>query len=218
MKTFIDLLVEDSADEFADIGVPVQTMFFVGRGTKGVVFDIGQSKIAKFTTDAAEAETAKYLLGKTLKYTWKVYSVDQLAPEQQDYLCQMQPVTCRYRGKPIWLIIGQFLERLPDPDQWRYAIRWLRANGVRKSLLLTADQFRSLMDELDDYQEDSGAHPGLWVEHAQFVLRAYRELVAYGIGFHDLHPGNIRTGPDGPKLVDLGYSKAPGNLKIPILT
>jgi hypothetical protein len=210
------------SDALIDEGIDPLTMAHLGTGTRGAVFDIGAERVAKFTTDQDEAEVSRYLAGREMRYIWPIRSVLAMSQPQASELISMRPELKKFVGKPMWLVVGRRLDAVPDQDQMLAAIRWLKARGVRGSLGLAPLRAAALRTELDRIEKtgetgDPALLAGAWVGYARFVLDAYYELRRAGIGFHDLHAGNVRQGPRGPLLIDLGYSSPPVEDPIPPL-
>jgi len=172
----------------------------IGSGNFGTVYDIGNSKILKTTSDRNEATASSYSMGKKLKYTWKVDFVGIFKAG-------------KFRNQ--FVIIGEKLNKLSGKDVDIFDELYETAFGSGNF----DDDFKRTKNYNDwlNYMKDNekqfrSAYKDMvkYPKHAEWEYKALKELLDSGIQYGDNHGENILKGGSSWKFVDLGgWSKSP---------
>lgn len=84
--------LEDIHDKFKKFGVDLSRMRHLGSGMMGHVFDIGNKRVAKFTSDYLEAKTAAHLRDVgPLEHTWQVHHAIEMSSDEAKELQRVFP-------------------------------------------------------------------------------------------------------------------------------
>jgi len=175
----------------------------LGHGTKGAAYDLGGGKIAKITEDATEAKASSVIAGSKVPGVWNMDGV---------YKSEFFDTT-------YYVIIG---EKLKDNKS--------KAGHIEEALL---DVFDGILNTYDSYKMsefytdrrikkleseigkfDAALFPEL-NDDVLAIARGMNNLRRVGIKYRDLHSGNIMFRGNNPVIIDLGYSNALSQGRIP---
>jgi len=196
----------DKADRIANritTKLGIQEPKYLGHGTIGVAYDIGDNKVLKITKDNSEAYENLKLVGKKLKYIADVYRVFEVTPENIP------------EGE--WKTYAIILEKLV-PDEANFKRMYERLDYVFKNIFDT-DYKEALDSYLDGHQYNDDAIDKSKVDNyfkknsqdGEFffsILRIVEELREHGIDSYDFYnPENLGYKPSGViGFFDVGFT------------
>ena len=181
----------------------IQEPKYLGHGSIGVAYDIGDNKVLKITKDNSEAYENLKLVGKKLKYIADTYRVFEVTPEK-----------IPEGEKKTYAII---LEKLV-PDEANFKRMYDRLDYVFKNIFDT--NYKEALDSyLDGYEYNDDAIDKNKVDNyfkknsqdGEFffsILRIVEELRELGIDSYDFYnPENLGYKPSGViGFFDVGFT------------
>lgn len=188
---------------------------FIGNGEKGAVFDAGNNKVLKITSDVKDVSSATKLIDKNLKFVTHIFDAGELPPQPGIRI-------------PVYAIVSDKVVPLPENEQDefnRFFSEVRESPGQNKLLSLLAankmdeffDEFRkyTLEDLLKDAQSPKAKQRaydaveqkarGLWD-----VMRKYKivdmvgELSSNGVLYADYKGDNLGKKGNNYVLLDVG--------------
>lgn len=226
-----DTFTSDALDvpyrQFQAIGVDLKSMSFLGNGQYGAVFDIGDGRIVKLTTDTKEADVSAYVKTLGLRYVWRIDHVYELTQPQVDAIYHWRKDMQTFAPKHLNAIVGERLNLFTDKLNYKVASRWLsKTVGIAGSQSLNAGLYQRLRGFLDTFErrgEVSGWVPpdpkegSAWVQYARFIVEALWELNQHDVAFADFHKNNVMYRGNDMVLVDIGLSRSPRKGELELL-
>lgn len=208
-------LLTQYADKLKVRGHDVSGAVPLGTGTQGTAFEIQGGKVLKLTSDSSEAISSLRLKGKNTKYIAKIYDV---------FVFPQTKVFGIVQEKLIKLSSHEDQE-LTDAIRDLSLILTLspRSQTDFETILLKVHDWVEFEEAVTDAAEYSEGYANR-AREALEILQKFKvdmmmsELVALGIKFRDYHSDNIMKRGSEYVLIDIGYSRAPGNEgDIPVL-
>lgn len=187
----------------------ISELEFLGSGTMGYAWKLGDS-VLKLSVDRHEAVTSTVLLGRDLDHVIEIYDVGEIAkvrPEpvyaiMQDYL---PGDLSEEEETSIMRIFGSYAffaqSNLDDPV-------YLNIQLARDEYLMSRMEstMHAFLDGIEQFE--------IWDE----ILEGLLELASLGIGYMDIHPGNVRKDASGRYvLFDIGRSVSETSPAVPLI-
>lgn len=209
-----DFLVNET--EFAKeikIGIP-KTEHVIGKGTRGVVFDIGGGKALKITDDISEAKVAEQLKNKDLRGLYRTFGAYQFTNyPTSNQLEKLKSEDLENEIKDVYFIV---MEKLHGNRSRALPIRRMgdKLGSILHFISDTSSSewsdknFKRFLEKenLDLLTNATGGSEQLTDDMIEMAY-GLNYLNKLGIDFNDLHEGNIMFNSKGePVIIDIGYS------------
>ena len=199
----------------------------LGKGTRGIAFDVGNGRALKLTNDGAEAVAANKLKGQDFKHIFRVYDVFRFRPDEN------------FSGH-VYGILQERLKEMGSDEAQSFddAVRTVDLPGniyhAKGNWQVCRDMMqRDLEERIESQWPEYASDQGQATEAAAFARKvndAYNlltkkfsvpemagELASAGITFHDYHSGNIMKRGVDFVVIDIGYSRVRGGKEPPVL-
>lgn len=182
------------------VNIDYHLLSFLGKGAYGFVYNIGNNKVIKITTDESEALNSSLLTNKKLSYVVNIFRV--------------------FKFKSInnfWFIEE---EKLSKPS--KMVIEGLKENELENKLLLMFFDYEEGLAYVKDYVESGNVkeeeeNDGFsLIPLATNMIAAYQELKKININYRDFHVNNVMFDKKTKnyKIIDLGSTnKNKGNVE-----
>lgn len=181
-----------------DVVVPIiEQMFpnakFLGSGAFGLVYDIGNEKVMKITTDSSEAYLAALYKNKNLKYTVKIYDIILLSDKLTQSFIRLESLT-------VW---GMIYEKVaPFPSKAKFVFDLAREYGYE--ILSDYDYLMQKYTELFN-----GRPSGIQKKYAKNIVEMWHYFLENDMRPWDLSVKNLGLNSNGEiVLLDLGMLKS----------
>ncbi len=176
----------------------------LGRGSNGIAFDIGDSRVLKVTADPSEAKSSFKIEGRANRHIARIHQV------------------FKFPGTEIYGIVQERLQPLDDME--KVDVDWsmhVIDRILGKDLGVFWRGWEAVKDEVskrpdDRFDDEERADAFRTLERYQ-LPEMMDEVMRRGIGFHDYHSGNIMKRGSDYVIADLGVSKAHDALDPPVL-
>lgn len=189
----IQVLHDLLAAKLQSAGMDIQSAEYLGSGRNGSAYRLPDGLILKVTTDPAEAESGRKLVGQPTEYIHLIHGVTQLSER-------------------VWLLAQEGgLQKLPPEysDELDTTVEALEAIGAGHAL--REGDWQQVVDCIENCS-DPGIVPLLWEVIERFGIEGMcHEVRRFGLSA-DIHSGNIMLREGIPILTDLGTPGDPPSM------
>jgi hypothetical protein len=186
----------------------------LGRGTRGIAYDVGGGKVLKITDDQSEAKAASVLKTKQVDFAVHVYGVFELAGSGYYGILQelLQPLPGHIRASVERAMVAlDFRERLEE-------------SGDLNHFFITFDRDMQELESQGETREIAKLTSAFGVLEKYGIFEIAKGLQQLGIQFTDYHTGlkdgnqgNLMMRGDKVVVLDLGHSKVQGGGAIDVV-
>ncbi len=229
-RSFYSALERDGVKARAGYSSPAD-LELLGGGMMGYAFLLPDGRVLKMTSDEREAITSSVLIGRDMPNVVEIFDV---------FLVRDAAHMHRYfdREMPVYGVITEFVPgdldeaeaeivmkvfhayvnyskmQYANPDeQINMNVDWARGGPAQERHI---DVFEELM--LEPSINLQGYDPDLFWSVWEDMKRGLLELGSVGIGYMDIHSGNVRKDDGGNYvLIDLGRSRSVIEPSIPVV-
>lgn len=187
----------------------ISELEFLGSGTMGYAWKLGDS-VLKLSLDRHEAVTSAVILGHDLDHVIDIYDVGDIA---------------KTRPQSIYAIMQDYLPGDLSGEEEETIMRIFGAYAFFAQVNLDDPVYLNIQLHRDDYLMDrvestmrsfldGPEQLEIWDE----ILEGLLELAGLGIGYMDIHPGNVRKDANGRYvLFDIGRSVSESSPPVPLI-